>query len=136
MTNMLEATASVKYWIKRKRHYCKTTSPHSHTESVGQKQPSGGVFKKRCSENIQQIALQLYWNYTSAWVFFCNFAASFPNNTPGQRDKIRCVKMWCARHLMTKIDKRNFLLHGAPFTHAPNSDRQTKKFSLITGAKL
>ena len=48
---------------------------------------------EKCSENIQQIyrrtampkcdfnkvALQLYWNHTSAWVFPCKFAACFQN---------------------------------------------------------
>ena len=43
---------------------------------IEQKQPSGGVLRKRCSENIQQI----YWrNHTSAWVFSCKFAAYFQN---------------------------------------------------------
>ena len=51
--------------------------------SYCQKQPSRGVLKKKCSENMQQIyrrtpmrkhdfnkvAKQLYWNRTSAWVF-------------------------------------------------------------------
>ena len=58
-----------------------------------QKQPSRGVLKKRCSENMQQIyrrtpmpkcdfnkvAKQLYWNRTSAWVFSCKFAEYFKN---------------------------------------------------------
>ena len=58
-----------------------------------QKQPSRGAPNKRCSENMQQIhsgtpipkfdfnkvALQLYWNCTSAWVFPCKLAAYFPN---------------------------------------------------------
>ena len=58
-----------------------------------QKQPPRGVLWKRCSENMQKIyrrtpmskydfnkaALQLYWNYTSAWVFSCKFAAYFQN---------------------------------------------------------
>ena len=58
-----------------------------------QRQPSRGVLRKRCSENVQQIyrrtpmpkcdfkrvAKQLYWNHTSAWVFSCNFAACFQN---------------------------------------------------------
>ena len=49
--------------------------------------------KKKCSENMQQIyrrtpmpkwdldkvALQIYWNRTSAWVFTCKFAAYFEN---------------------------------------------------------
>ena len=51
--------------------------------SFVQKQPSKGVPRKRCSENMQQIyrrtpmpncdfnkvAKQLYWNHTSTWVF-------------------------------------------------------------------
>ena len=85
-----------------------------------QKQPSRGVLRKRCSENMQQIyrrtpcrsttsiklqqiyrrtpmvkydfnkiALQLYWNRTSVWVFSCKFAAYLQNtfsykNTFGQ----------------------------------------------------
>ena len=58
-----------------------------------QKQPSRRVFRKMCSENMQQIyrrtpipkcdfnkvTLQLYWNRTSAWAFFCKFAAYFQN---------------------------------------------------------
>ena len=51
------------------------------------------VLTKRCFENMQQIyrrtpmpkcdfnkvALRLYWNRTSAWVFSCKFAAYFQN---------------------------------------------------------
>ena len=58
-----------------------------------QKQPTRGVLKKRCSENLQQIyrrtpmpkcdfskvTLQLYWNHTSAWVVCCKFAVYFQN---------------------------------------------------------
>ena len=58
-----------------------------------QKQSSRSVFKKRCSENKQQIyrrtlmpkcdvikvAKQLYWNRTLAWMFYCKFAAYFQN---------------------------------------------------------
>ena len=58
-----------------------------------QKQSFRGVFKKKCSGNMQQIyrrspmpeynfnkvAKQLYWNHTSAWVFSCKFAAYFQN---------------------------------------------------------
>ena len=57
------------------------------------KQPSRDVSKKMCSENIQQphrripipkgffnkVALQLYLNRTSIWVFSCKFAAYFQN---------------------------------------------------------
>ena len=51
------------------------------------KQPSGGVLRKRCSKNMQQIyrrdpcrsviSIKLHWNHTSAWVFPCKFAAYF-----------------------------------------------------------
>ena len=60
-----------------------------------QKQPSRGVLRKKCSQNMQKIyrrtpmprcdfnkvALQLYWfwNRASAWVFSCKFAAYFQN---------------------------------------------------------
>ena len=44
-----------------------------------QKQPFRGVLRKRCSENMQQIYRQIYWNRTSAWVFSCKFAAYFRN---------------------------------------------------------
>ena len=58
-----------------------------------QKQLSRCVHKKRCSENMQKVfrrtpmpnfnfnkvAKQLYWNYTSAWVFSCEFATDFQN---------------------------------------------------------
>ena len=57
------------------------------------KQPPRDVPSKRRSKNMQQIcrrtpmpkcsfnkvALQLYWNRTSAWVFSCKFAAYFQN---------------------------------------------------------
>ena len=56
-----------------------------------QKQPSRGVLRKRCSENMQQIyrrtpmpkcdfnkvALEVYWNHISAWVYSCKYAANF-----------------------------------------------------------
>ena len=67
-----------------------------------QKQPCRGVLRKRCFENMQEIyrrtpmpecdfskvALQLYWNCTSVWVFSSKFAAYFQNifskNTSGR----------------------------------------------------
>ena len=61
--------------------------------SKTQKQPSRGVFRKRCSENMKQIygrtpspkcnfntvALQLYWNCTLTWVLSCKFVTYFQN---------------------------------------------------------
>ena len=58
-----------------------------------QKQPSRGVLRKRCSENMLQIyrrtpmpdvnfnkfAKKRYWNHTSACVFSCKFGAYFQN---------------------------------------------------------
>ena len=58
-----------------------------------QKQHHRGELRKRCSENMQQInrrtsmskydfnevALQLYWHRTLAWVFSCKFTAYFQN---------------------------------------------------------
>ena len=60
------------------------------------KQPSRGVLRRKCSEDMQQnyrrtpmskydfnkVALQLYWNSTVTWVFSCKFAAYFQNTFP------------------------------------------------------
>ena len=56
------------------------------SSSFTQKQPSRGVLSKRCSENMQQIyrgtPLQLYWNYTSAWVICGIFSEHLLLKTP------------------------------------------------------
>ena len=65
-------------------------NPYSEVYSV-QKQPFTGVFRKRCSENLQQIyrrtpmpncdfnkVIKLYCGRTLAWVLSCKFAAYFP----------------------------------------------------------
>ena len=73
-----------------------------------EKQPSRRVFRKRCSENMQQIyrrtsmfkydfnkiANQLYWNHTSAWAFSCNFAC-----TLSERLLLRTPLGRCFSHL-------------------------------------
>ena len=65
----------------------------SETSFKYQQQPPRGVPRNWCSENMQQIyrrtpmpkcdfnkvALQLYWNYTSAWLFSCKFLVYFQN---------------------------------------------------------
>ena len=65
----------------------------SETSFKYQQQPPRGVPRNRCSENMQQIyrrtpmpkcdfnkvALQLYWNYTSAWLSSCKFLVYFQN---------------------------------------------------------
>ena len=71
-----------------------------------EKQPFGGVLRKRCSENMQQIyrtpipkcdfnkvAKQLYWNRTSIWVFFRKFAAYFQNTSKNTSGLVRFVRV-------------------------------------------
>ena len=74
------------------KNYLQSSSIRTRAKNY-QKQPSKGIPKKRCSENMQQIyrrtpmpkydlnkvALQLYWNRTSALVFSCKFVAYFQN---------------------------------------------------------
>ena len=80
-----------------------------------QKQPSRSVFRKRCSDNMQQIyrrtpilkcdfnkvALQLYWNRASAWVFSCKFAAYFQNIFSNEHlwtaasEARNCIQFFC-----------------------------------------
>ena len=62
-------------------------------EMVLKRQLPRGVLRKSCSENMQQIyrrtpmpkcdfnkvALQLYWNQTSVWMFSYKFTAFFQN---------------------------------------------------------
>ena len=59
-----------------------------------QNQSSGGILRKSCSKNIQQIykrlpmpkcdlkkfAKKIYWSHISAWVFSCKFGVHFQNN--------------------------------------------------------
>ena len=73
--------------------FCNYTHSYARPRLNLQKQPSRGVFKKTCCENIQQIdrktplrkcdfnkvAMELYWNHTSGRVFSCKFAAYFQN---------------------------------------------------------
>ena len=47
-----------------------------HVPKCIQKQPSRGVLRKRCSENIQEIYRR---SVTSALVLSCKFAAYFQN---------------------------------------------------------
>ena len=60
------------------------------------KQPSRGVLRKRflkiCSKFTEEhptptptVALHLYWNHTSSWVFSCKFAAFFQNTFSWER---------------------------------------------------
>ena len=74
-------------------------SSHQSCFIKTQKQPSRGVLIKRCSENLQEIyrrmpkcdfnkvALQLYSNRISVWVFSCRFLhifrTPFSKNTSG-----------------------------------------------------
>ena len=61
--------------------------------------------------DFNKVALQLYWNRTSVWVFSCNllniFRTSFPKNTPGwllllivtgssvnDRELLQVIRLW------------------------------------------
>ena len=88
------------FWLKQTSQkavmYFETSEQQLFRINLGcylPKQPSRGVLKKRCSENMQQInrrtpmpkcdfnkvALQLYWNHALASVFSCKFDAYFQN---------------------------------------------------------
>ena len=99
-----------------------------------QKQPSRGVLSKRCSENLQQIyrrtpvlkcdlnkvALQLYWNHTSSWVFSCKFAVYFQNTFHEEHLWMaassfhnKCFHMWLPikwYHISNFIFDKNFVI--------------------------
>ena len=73
-----------------------------------QKQPSRAALMKRCSENMQQtyrktampkcdFKKQLYWNYLSAWMFSCKFAAYFQNIFSSEH-------LWSAASLMSLLE--------------------------------
>ena len=84
-----------------------------------QKQPSRGVLNKSCSENMHQafrrtsmpkcdfdkVAMQLYWNYTLAWVFSCKFAAYFQNTSFLERLWVGASTFW----VFTEIHWQKFL---------------------------
>ena len=77
-----------------------------------------GFPRKRCSENRQQIyrrtlmpkcdfnkvALQLYWNRFSAWVFSCKFAAYFQNTFSKEHLWVAaCANFRCDYSIITII---------------------------------
>ena len=96
-----------------------------------QKQPSRGVLKKRCSENMQQIywrtpmpkcnfnkvGLQLYRNHTSARVFSCKFAAYFQNTSSWEH----------TRRLLLDVFSGNF----AKFSHSSYANIPRKFYEII-----
>ena len=95
---------------------------------------SGGVLRKKYSKNMQQmyrrtptpkcnfnkVAKELYWNYTSAWVFSRKFLAYFRNialskNTSGRLLLYLCNFMsWIdfdwSKTYFCKTEKLNFLI--------------------------
>ena len=91
------------------------------------KRPSRCVLRERCSENMQQIyrrtpmlkcdfdevTWQISWNHTSAWVFYCKFAAyfrtPFPRNTSGWL-LLQCTR-FCARLKKIENCPENLILH-------------------------
>ena len=121
MTRMTRTVIGLSSWMKRCFHV--SAILHSWLKNV-QKQPFRGVLLKRCSENMQQIyrrtpmpkcnfnkvALQLYWNRTSVWVFSCKFAAYFQNTffqeqlwtaASGSKTRKYC-KLWSIKERLQK----------------------------------
>ena len=87
-------------------HNITQKEPNKFLEVFLQKQQSRGFLKKRCSENMKQIyritpmpecnfskvALQLYWNHTSAWVFSYKFAAYFQNTLTLEKTSYKYIE--------------------------------------------
>ena len=83
-----------------------------------QKQPSTGAFIKKCPENMQQIyrrtpmpkgdfqkvALQIYWNHTSAWMFSCNLLHIFRTPLEGS---FWVYKKFVLKHLTVFIEEES-----------------------------
>ena len=93
------------------------------------------ILKRRCSENMQQIyrrtlmpkcgfnkvAMQLYWNRNSAWVFSVNllhiFRTPFPRNTSGwlllkiisSGNRKICCKIFSASKLLFMLENCAYL---------------------------
>ena len=73
-----------------------------------QKQPSRVVLRKRCPENYRialmpkcdfnKVALQLYWNHSSARVFSCKFAAYF--ETPFPKNTFRWLLLFLLENIL------------------------------------
>ena len=85
---------ALKLWIKKTKMLNKTDYLHwlmAGCHLLQKQQPSRGVLRENCSNNMLQIyrrtpipecdfnkvALQLYWNHTSAWVLSCKFTTYF-----------------------------------------------------------
>ena len=104
-------------------------------KTARQKQPSRGVLKKRCSENMQQIymrtpmpkcnfskvAKQLYWNRTSAWVFswtaaseriYCKYLQHLIKDLWSVSDNFRTcfkgLKLICIKYLVFLISYKTY----------------------------
>ena len=97
---LLSHKHEMKFRIYKNNHlnYSKK-APVRPRNSIIQEQPTRGVHKKRCSENMyliyrrtpmskcdfNKVARQLYWNHTLAWIFSCNllhiFSTSFSKKT-------------------------------------------------------
>ena len=94
-----------------------------------QKHPFIGVLMKWWSKNMQQIyrriimpkwgfnkvTVQLYWNFTSAWVFSCKFAEYFRTPLPKNTSGGLLLKIYCSKlaiiHSEIPVQSFNFLLN-------------------------
>ena len=110
-----------------------------------QKQPSKGVFREMCSENMHQIyrrthmpkcdfnkvVLQPYWNLTSAWVLSCKllhiFSIPFPKNTCGGLLLKRACDKFC--------DKVSACWR-VPVVHSETGNNLFHLFSIVSNLNL
>ena len=79
LLSTLEKLVVILQWLQYRPVILQSCSNYSF---LLQKQPTRGVLKKRCSENMQQIYRRAPMpndHRTSAWVFSCKFAAYFQN---------------------------------------------------------
>ena len=93
-TECLRVTASLKSFVALEVLESKEIVGLKEILFFWQIQPSRDFLRMSCSENMQQnyrrtpmpkcdfsnVGKQLYWNGTSAWVFYCKFAAYFQNS--------------------------------------------------------
>ena len=85
--------------------------------------------------DFNKIAKQLYWNYTSAWVFSCKCAAYFHKNTFGRR-LLHSSQFLAVEPLSENSGNfrrnRNRLTHLSPLWHFYTSWKRQKTYGILT----
>ena len=92
---------------------------------------------------FNKVALQLYWNHTSAWLFSCKFAAylrtTFTRNTSGELRLSKLTKLWWLLvemwyHLAVLRDLVPFIL--SKMWEAPIEECYFKSSCRLKGSKF